>query len=157
MKLKDRITDLKNVAGAFGLMFTIAVLFVSVLTFLIVGAWDGAVWLFKADWQTTNFQVPFWAFVVTIPAYLFNRMFADWMTEVTEQKLKELEENRNSRTTGWTLLQSNSVIFATQKSIGLEEHRQDQRPVRPSPCIVSASRWSPDIISGKHCSFIIHE
>ena len=103
MKLKDRITDLKNVAGAFGLMFTIAVLFVSVLTFLIVGAWDGAVWLFKADWQTTNFQVPFWAFVVTIPAYLFNRMFADWMTEETEQKLKELEERRNSRTNGWTL------------------------------------------------------
>ena len=58
MKLKDRITDLKNVAGAF---------------------------------------------VVTIPAYLFNRMFADWMTEETEQKLKELEERRNSRTNGWTL------------------------------------------------------
>ena len=89
MKLKDRITDLKNVAGAFGLMFTIAVLFGSVLTFLIVGAWDGAVWLFKTDWQTTNFQVPFWAFVVTIPAYLFNRMFADWMKDPDDNNRRD--------------------------------------------------------------------
>ena len=81
IKLKDRISDLKDVGTAFGLIVTIAVLFGSVLTFLIVGAWDGAVWLFKADWRTTNFQVPFWAFVVAIPAYLFNRMFADWMKD----------------------------------------------------------------------------
>ena len=97
MTFKARITAIKDVVAALGLMFTMAVLLGSALTFLIVGAWDGAVWLFKADWQTTNFQVPFWAFVVTIPAYLFNRMFADWMTEETEQKLKELEERRNSR------------------------------------------------------------
>ena len=79
MKLKNRISDLKDVGTAFGLIVTIVVLFGSVLTFLIVGAWDGAVWLFKADWRTTNFQVPFWAFIVAIPAYLFNRMFPDWM------------------------------------------------------------------------------
>ena len=103
MTFKARITAIKDVVAALGLMFTMAVLLGSALVFLIVGAWDGAVWLFKADWQTTNFQVPFWAFVVAIPAYLFNRMFADWMTEETEQKLKELEERRNSRTTCWTL------------------------------------------------------
>ena len=97
MKLKDRITDLKNVAGAFGLMFTIAVLFGSVLTFLIVGAWDGAVWLFKADWQTTNFQVPVWAILVAIPAYLLNRMFKDWVDEATEEDLKKLEERLKNR------------------------------------------------------------
>ena len=97
MTFKAHITAIKDVVAALGLMFTMAVLLGSALTFLIVGVWDGAVWLFKADWQTTNFQVPFWAFVVTIPAYLFNRMFADWMTEETEQKLKELEERRNSR------------------------------------------------------------
>jgi len=79
MKLKDRITAIKDVIAALGFMFTMAVLLGSALTFLIVGVWDGAVWLFKADWQTTNFQVPFWAFVVAIPAYLFNRMFAGWM------------------------------------------------------------------------------
>ena len=81
MKLKDRITAIKDVIAALGFMFTMAVLLGSALTFLIVGAWDGAVWLFKADWRTTNFQVPFWAFVVAIPAYLFNRMFADWMKD----------------------------------------------------------------------------
>ena len=97
MKLKDRITDLKNVAGAFGLMFTIAVLFVSVLTFLIVGAWDGAVWLFKTDWQTTNFQVPVWAILVAIPAYLLNRMFKDWVDEAIEEDFEELDERRNNR------------------------------------------------------------
>ena len=97
MTFKARITAIKDVVAALGFMFTMAVLLGSALVFLIVGAWDGAVWLFKTDWQTTNFQVPFWAFVVTIPAYLFNRMFADWMTEETEQKLKELEERRNSR------------------------------------------------------------
>ena len=64
MTFKARITAIKDVVAALGLMFTMAVLLGSALVFLIVGAWDGAVWLFKADWQTTNFQVPFWAFVV---------------------------------------------------------------------------------------------
>ena len=97
MKLLARITAIKDVVGALGLMITIAVLLGSALVFLMVGAWDGAVWLFKADWRTTNFQVPFWAFVVAIPTYLLNRMFADSMNKGTEQKLKELEERRNSR------------------------------------------------------------
>ncbi len=90
MKLKDRITNLKGIVGSIGFMFfTLPVLIGSVLTFLIVGAWDGAVWLFKADWRTTNFEVPVWAFFVAIPAYLFNRMFADWMSEETDKDLKE--------------------------------------------------------------------
>jgi len=79
MKLQAHITAIKDVVTAIGFMITIAVLLGSALVFFIVGAWDGAVWLFKADWQTTNFQVPFWAFVVAIPAYLFNRMFAGWL------------------------------------------------------------------------------
>ena len=84
MKLKDRITDLKDVAGALGLMFTMVVLLGSALVFLIVGAWDATVWLFKTDWQTTNFQVPVWAILVAIPAYLLNRMFKDWVDEATK-------------------------------------------------------------------------
>jgi len=81
MKLKDRISDLKDVGTVFGWIIATVVLFGSVLTFLIVGAWDGAVWLFKADWRTTNFEVPVWAFLVAIPAYLFNQMFGDWMKD----------------------------------------------------------------------------
>ena len=103
MKRQARITAIKDVVAALGFMFTMAVLLGSALTFLIVGAWDGAVWLFKADWRTTNFEVPVWAIFVAIPAYLLNRMFKDWMDEATEKDLKELEERRNSRTNGWTL------------------------------------------------------
>ena len=97
IKLKDRISDLKDVGTTFDLIVTIAVLFGSVLTFLIVGAWDGAVWLFKTDWQTTNFQVPVWAIFVAIPAYLLNRMFKDWVDEATEEDLKKLEERLKNR------------------------------------------------------------
>ena len=74
-----------------------AVLLGSAFVFLIVDAWDGAVWLFKTGWPTTNFQVPVWAISVAIPAYLLNRMFKDWVDEATEENLKELEEGRNSR------------------------------------------------------------
>ena len=97
MKIKDYITNLTDATAALGLIITIVVLLGLVFVFVVFGAWDGAVWLFKADWRTTNFQVPFWAFVVAIPTYLLNRMFADSMNKGTEQKLKELEERRNSR------------------------------------------------------------
>ena len=97
MTFKARITAIKDVVAALGLMFTMAVLLGSALVFLLVGAWDGAVWLFKTDWQTTNFQVPVWAILVAIPAYLLNRMFKDWVDEATEEDLKELDERRNSR------------------------------------------------------------
>ena len=97
MTLKARITAIKDVVAAIGLMITIAVLLGSALVFLIVGAWDGAVRLFKTDLQTTNFQVPVWAILVAIPTYLLNRMFKDWVDEATEEDLKELDERRISR------------------------------------------------------------
>ena len=87
MKLRAYITAAKDVIGAMGLMITIAVLLSSALVFLVVSAWDGAVWLFKADWRTTNFQVPVWAILVAIPVYLLNRMFKDWVDEATEKNL----------------------------------------------------------------------
>ena len=34
---------------------------------VILGIWDGLVWLFKADWRTTDFQGVFWAAVVGKP------------------------------------------------------------------------------------------
>ena len=97
MKLQAHITAIKDVVTAIGFMITIAVLLGSALVFFIVGAWDGAVWLFKTDWQTTNFQLPVWAIMVAIPAYLLNRMFKDWVGEATQEDLKELEEVRDSR------------------------------------------------------------
>ena len=97
MTFKARITAIKDVVAALGFMFTMAVLLGSALVFLIVGAWDGAVWLFKTDWQTTNFQVPVWAIFVAIPAYLLNRMFKDWVDEATEEDLKKLEERLKNR------------------------------------------------------------
>jgi len=97
MTFKARITAIKDVVAALGLMFTMAVLLGSALVFLLVGAWDGAVWLFKTDWQTTNFQASVWAIFVAIPAYLLNRMFKDWVDEATEEDLKELEERLKDR------------------------------------------------------------
>jgi len=49
MTFKARITTIKDVVAALGFMFTMAVLLGSALVFLIVGAWDGTVWLFKTD------------------------------------------------------------------------------------------------------------
>jgi len=49
MTFKARITAIKNVVATLSFMFTMAVLLGSALVFLIVSAWNGAVWLFKTD------------------------------------------------------------------------------------------------------------
>lgn len=42
------------------------VAFFAIVVILVVGTWDGLVWLFKADWRTTNFGIPVLAFFVAV-------------------------------------------------------------------------------------------
>ncbi len=41
---------------------------------VIVGLWDGIVWLTKSDWRTTNFSVPLIAFAVAIVLGIIGRV-----------------------------------------------------------------------------------
>ena len=51
---------------------------------VILGIWDGLVWLFKADWRTTEFQGVFWAAVVGVPSLILSGVFG-----VLAEKLDE--------------------------------------------------------------------
>ncbi len=50
----------------------------------IVGIWDGLVWLFKADWRTTHFQVVLLAGIVFVPSLV--------LVGILTALLEELEE-----------------------------------------------------------------
>jgi hypothetical protein len=43
---------------------------------LVVGFWDGLVWLFKADWRTTVFQFPLYAGLACGVAFVVFFVFA---------------------------------------------------------------------------------
>ena len=44
---------------------------------VIMGLWDGIVWLTKSDWRTTNFSVPLIAFVAAIVLGINARIIND--------------------------------------------------------------------------------
>ncbi len=44
---------------------------------VMVGLWDGIVWLTKSDWRTTNFSVPLIAFVAAIVLGINARIIND--------------------------------------------------------------------------------
>lgn len=55
-----------------------AALFVVVLVSVVVGVtfgvWDILVWLFKADWRTTHFEVPLWSLAFYVVAWVLERV-----------------------------------------------------------------------------------
>ncbi len=60
---------------ALGAMFAFAVT-------VIMGLWDGIVWLTKSDWRTTNFSVPLIAFVAAIVLGISARVINDLIEHV---------------------------------------------------------------------------
>ena len=64
------------VATVIGLMGVLCVIgtFLALGATVFVGAWDTAVWLFKADWRTTNFAVPIVAGIATVVLWVATRI-----------------------------------------------------------------------------------
>lgn len=47
------------------------------LTFFFVGFWDLLVWLTNADWKTTNFLVPKWAFIISLASFFLAYLMSE--------------------------------------------------------------------------------
>ena len=56
------------------------VVFTAGALFLFVGLWDFLVWLFKADWRTTNGDVPLIALIVFIAVGILHVMLTPIVT-----------------------------------------------------------------------------
>ena len=62
------------IIGLIGVLCGIAA-WLAIAATIFVGAWDTAVWLFKADWQTTNFAVPKVAGIAAVILWFTNQLF----------------------------------------------------------------------------------
>ena len=70
------------VGGAAGLFFVVA--WIAGIVGGIVGIWDGLVWLFKADWQTTHFQGVWLAGIVLVPSSILCGILTALLEELEE-------------------------------------------------------------------------
>ena len=64
----------RSVVVGLGVIFGIGA-FLSGAIAVIVGVWDFVVWLFKADWRTTDFQAPVVSAVVFVVCYFAFKVF----------------------------------------------------------------------------------
>ena len=77
---------LKIISLSYLLFYGIAI--VCAIVFPIMSLWDLSVWLFKADWRTTNGEASLWSAIIGIVTVMFGGM-----TLVSNRFLNEIYNN----------------------------------------------------------------